>query len=283
MGTEVMPQEVALPPEVRTITFLNVPFADLEVEGAAALIAARPPGAPFAYVVTPNAANLTRLNELKDPLFIEIYRNAWLHTMDGAIPRALARQLFGLHIPRTPGSDLTTALFEHHIRPDDAITIIGGSQEMLARLKARYHLASVAMHVPPMGFIDKPDEVERCVRFVLEHPARYVFFVTGSPRSEYVTRLVWQRGTAVGTGLCVGNSLNFLTGLSTRAPAAYRRLGLEWLHRLVQDPKVQVKRVFVDSMPVFLAAAKARLNPAAYGMDGNGSGRSKGPEAGRAP
>lgn len=266
MPQEALPQPVALPADVQTITFLNVPFACLDAEGAAALIASRPPGAPFAYVVTPNAANLTRLNELKDPVFIEIYENAWLHTMDGAVPRALARKLFGLHIPRAPGSDITTALFERHIRPDDAITIIGGSDEMLERLKARYRLTNVAMHVPPMGFINKPEDVERCVSFVLDHPARYVFFVTGSPRSEYVTRLVWRSGGAVGTGLCVGNSLNFLTGLSTRAPLAYRRLGVEWLHRLVQDPKIQVKRVFVDSMPVFLAAAKARLNPAAYGM-----------------
>ncbi|MFH3480323.1 WecB/TagA/CpsF family glycosyltransferase [Xanthobacter variabilis] len=271
MPQPVTPPQVSLPADVKTVTFLNVPFADLDVEGAAALIASRPPGAPFAYVVTPNASNLTRLNELKDPIFIEIYKNAWLHTMDGSVPRALARQLFGLDIPRTPGSDITTALFEHHIKPDDAITIIGGSQEMLERLKARYHLANVAMHVPPMGFINKPEEVERCVAFVLNHPARYVFFVTGSPRSEYVTRLVWQRGTAVGTGLCVGNSLNFLTGLSTRAPHAYRRLGVEWLHRLIQDPKIQVKRVFVDSMPIFLTAAKARLNPAAYGMAADGT------------
>ncbi|MFG1477745.1 WecB/TagA/CpsF family glycosyltransferase [Xanthobacter sp. V4C-4] len=269
-----MPQTVALPPEVKTVTFLNVPFACLDAEGAAALIAARAPDAPFAYVVTPNASNLTRLNELKDPLFIEIYENAWLHTMDGAVPRALARQLFGLDIPRAPGSDITTALFEHHIQPDDAITIIGGSDEMLERLKARYRLANVAMHVPPMGFISKPEEVERCVRFVLDHPARYVFFVTGSPRSEYVTRLVFQRGAAVGTGLCVGNSLNFLTGLSTRAPLAYRRLGVEWLHRLIQDPKIQVKRVFVDSLPIFLTVAKARLDPAAYGMAKSGGSAS---------
>ena len=271
MPQPVTPPQVSLPADVKTVTFLSAPFADLDVEGAAALIASRPPGAPFAYVVTPNASNLTRLNELKDPIFIEIYKNAWLHTMDGSVPRALARQLFGLDIPRAPGSDITTALFEHHIKPDDAITIIGGSQEMLERLKARYHLANVAMHVPPMGFINKPEEVERCVAFVLNHPARYVFFVTGSPRSEYVTRLVWQRGTAVGTGLCVGNSLNFLTGLSTRAPHAYRRLGVEWLHRLIQDPKIQVKRVFVDSMPIFLTAAKARLNPAAYGMAADGT------------
>lgn len=250
----------------QTITFLGVPFACLDYREAAAVIAARPADAPFAYVVTPNASNLVRLNELKDPVFIEIYKDAWLHTMDGAIPRAIARKLFDLHIPLAPGSDITAELFNHFIQPDDAITIIGGSDEMLRLLVERYHLTNVHMHVPPMGFINKPDEVEKCVQFVLDHPARYVFFVTGSPRSEYVTRLVYQRGGAIGTGLCVGNSLNFLVGLSKRAPEAFRKRGLEWLHRLIQDPKLYVRRVFVDSMPVFLTAAKAWRNPAAYGM-----------------
>ncbi len=250
----------------QTIPFLGVPFACLNVREAAALIAARPVQAPFAYVVTPNASNLVRLNELKDPLFIEIYKNAWLHTMDGAIPRAIARKMFDLHIPLAPGSDITAELFNHFIQPDDPITIIGGSDEMLRLLVERYRLSNVSMYVPPMGFINKPDEVETCVRFVLDHPARYVFFVTGSPRSEYVTRLVYQHGGAVGTGLCVGNSLNFLVGLSKRAPEAYRKRGLEWLHRLFQDPKLYVRRIFVDSMPIFLTAAKAWKNPGAYGM-----------------
>ncbi|WP_238119817.1 MULTISPECIES: WecB/TagA/CpsF family glycosyltransferase [unclassified Xanthobacter] len=264
MSHATSPAITPAPP--KTITFLNVPFACLDVKGAAAQIAARPVGAPFEYVVTPNASNLTRLNELKDPIFIEIYQNAWLHTLDGAVPRALARKVFGLQIPLAPGSDITAELFETFIQPDDAITIIGGSDEMLERLKARYHLTNVAMHVPPMGFINKPEEVEKCVAFVLAHPARYVFFVTGSPRSEYVTRRVYQTGAAVGTGLCVGNSLNFLVGLSKRAPISYRSRGMEWLHRLLQDPKVQVKRIFIDSMPIFLTVAKAKLNPAAYGM-----------------
>jgi exopolysaccharide biosynthesis WecB/TagA/CpsF family protein len=131
---------------------------------------------------------------------------------------------------------------------------------------AQFGLKTIHMHVPPMGFIDDPEQVQTCVDFVLDHPARYVFFIVGSPRSEYVTRLVHQSGKAVGTGLCVGSSLHFLTGLTKRANATYRKLGLEWLHRLIENPRSHASRVFVDSMPIFLIAAKARLNPAAYGM-----------------
>lgn len=264
------PSDDTLPPAadapVPVVTFLGIPFHCVDVHAAAARIAARPPGLPFAYVVTPNAAQITRFNELKDERFRSVYERAWLRTMDGRVPRALARQVFGLDIPLATGSDTTAELFRNFIQPDDAITIIGGSEEMLRLLKEQYHLTNVHMHVPPMGFINRPDEVEACVAFVLAHPARYVFLVTGSPRSEYLAQLIDRRGGAVGVGLCVGNSLNFLTGIATRAPLAFRKRGLEWLHRLIYEPKVYVRRIFVDSMPIFLTVVKARLNPAAYGM-----------------
>lgn len=254
------------PTAPRTETFLGVPFACLDVPAAARHIAARPPGARFSYVVTSNASHLVRLNELKDPRFIAAIEDAGLHTLDGAVPHWLARHLFGLDIALCPGSDLTAELFEHVIAPTDAVTVIGGSTEMKHRLTEHYGLRTVNLHVPPMGFIDDPKAVEACIAFVVSHPARYVFLVVGAPRSEYLAHLIFQRGTAVGTGLCVGSSLNFLTGLTQRASPAFRRLGLEWLYRLLQSPGTHIQRVFVDSLPIFLTAAKAKCDPAAYGM-----------------
>lgn len=269
-----MSTQMAAPPAVAHTTFLNIRFARVDTAEASDLIAARPAEAPFAYVVTPNAAHVTRINETKDARFIAAYQAAWLTTMDSAVVRALARKTFDIDIPRAPGSDITVDLFSRHIKPDDAITIIGGSEEMLQLLQARYGLTNVAMHVPPMGFINRPAEVEACIDFVLAHPARYLFLVTGSPRSEYLAHQILQRGGAVGTGLCVGNSLNFLTGVATRAPELFRRWGIEWLHRLIFEPKVYIRRIFVDSLPLFVTLYKAMRNPAAYGMapaDKNGT------------
>lgn len=250
----------------RTETFLNVPFACLDVPGTARAIAARPPGAPFGYVITSNASHLVRLNELKDERFAAALGDAGLHTLDGSVPHWLAAHLFGLDIPLCPGSDLTAHLFEHVIRPDDGVTVIGGSEEMKRRLVERYGIGTLNLHVPPMGFIDDPQAVEAAIRFVIDHPARYVFLVVGAPRSEYLAHMIFQRGGAVGTGLCVGSSLNFLTGLVQRASPAFRKLGMEWAYRLIQSPSTHIQRVFVDSLPIFLVAAKARLDPSAYGM-----------------
>ncbi|WP_371357678.1 hypothetical protein, partial [Salmonella sp. M183] len=84
------------------------------------------------------------------------------------------------NLPHAAGADVTARLFAAHLRPDDAITVIGGDDELAARLRQRYGLTKLALHQPPMGFIKDPAAVEGCIRFVLDHPARYVFFAVGA-------------------------------------------------------------------------------------------------------
>jgi exopolysaccharide biosynthesis WecB/TagA/CpsF family protein len=110
-----------------------------------------------------------------------------------------------------------------------------------------------------MGLAQKPDEITRCVEFVAAHPARYVFLAVGAPTSECLAHRIAREGRATGVGLCIGNSLNFATGLVERAPPILRRLGLEWAHRLAINPTGHARRVFVESMPLLLMVAKARL------------------------
>ncbi len=121
-----------LPPVAETV-FLGVPISRLDAAEAAALIAARGPGAPFAYAVTPNASHFNLLGEIRDARFQDVYDHAWLRLMDGKVPRAFARNVFGLDLPHCAGSDLTEILFRDHIRPDDAITVIGGGEALRRR------------------------------------------------------------------------------------------------------------------------------------------------------
>jgi exopolysaccharide biosynthesis WecB/TagA/CpsF family protein len=53
------------------------------------------------------------------------------------------------------------------------------------------------------------------------------------------------RGKARGLALCVGAALNFLTGAERRAPRWMQRLALEWLYRLLQDPRRLARRYLV--------------------------------------
>ena len=95
--------------------FLGVRLARLDMQEAARVIAARPFGAPFAYVVTPNAQHFVLLDRGDDQRFSAAYANAWLRLCDSKVVCALAPVLLGEHLPHAAGSDLTAYLFGHFI------------------------------------------------------------------------------------------------------------------------------------------------------------------------
>ncbi len=115
---------------MRTRTLLGLDFACLDVARAAALIASRRADAPFAYVVTPNADHLVRIDG--DERLGEVYRVAALRLLDSRVVARLAR-LFGLAAPPVvTGSDLTAHLLTHHLRPGERIAIVGLSPRLPA-------------------------------------------------------------------------------------------------------------------------------------------------------
>lgn len=237
-------------------TFLGERLFDGDTEAVARVLASRDPREPFAYVVTPNAQHIVLLHRHPDGALRKAYDHAWLRLCDSQVLRGLGRSLFGMRLPLAAGSDVTALLFAQVIRPDDPITVIGGDAELGRRLEERFHLKHLSLHAPPMGYIKQPEAVEECVRFVCDHPARFVFIVTGAPQSEILAERIAREPGATGIGLCVGGSLLFITGLRPRAPRSMRRLGLEWLHRLLLDPRGYGKRLFGESLPVVWIALR---------------------------
>lgn len=241
--------------------FLGIPFTPMTLPLAAERIAARDPAEPFAFVTTPNAQHVVAAWR-GDPTFRSAQDQAWMVLNDSTILGLLADRMFHDPMPVAAGSDLTVYLFAHHIRPEDTLTIIGGSEEVERRLFDQFGIRTIARYDPPMGFYRDPAEIQRCVDFVLAHPARYVFLAVGAPQSEAVALAIKATGQGTGVALCIGSSLHFVTGVVRRAPALVRRLRLEALWRLVLNPRRHARRVFVESLPVLWIALRIRLTPA---------------------
>jgi N-acetylglucosaminyldiphosphoundecaprenol N-acetyl-beta-D-mannosaminyltransferase len=230
---------------MRIVTLLGMDFADLDAAESAAAVAARPEGAPFGYVVTPNADHLVRMS--RDPKLAGIYRGAWLRLLDSRVVAAMARGC-GMLSPRVAtGSDLTALLLKQHVHPGERITIIGLRAQWLPALMERCGLAAPFHYDPPMGFDNDPAAFRDTVAFILAHPARLVFLAVGSPRQEHLAAAVAATGEATGTGLCIGASLMFLAGAERRAPGWMQRDGLEWAYRLATDPRRLAGRYLLDS------------------------------------
>lgn len=203
----------------------------------------------FRFIVTPNVDHLVRL--AKEPeVFKPLYEASWLSVCDSRILELLAA-ISGIPLKAVPGSDLTQQLFDNVITSEDRINIIGADEEIVETVKSIYGLDKVNIHQPPMGMRHKPQAIADAAEFVAKHPARYTFICVGSPQQEMVAKACLERGDCVGLGLCVGASLDFLSGRTKRAPKWMQNIRLEWLFRLGSEPKRLWKRYLLEAPKIF--------------------------------
>lgn len=212
----------------------------------------------FRYIVTPNVDHIVRLT--KEPeVFQPLYEASWLSVCDSRILELLANWS-NIPLKAVPGSDLTQQLFENVIGKTEPITVIGADNEIIEGLKKRYGLRHINHYEPPFGLRHKPDEVAKCAEFIASNAARYVFICVGSPQQEMIAKACLDRGDCVGLGLCVGASLEFLTGRVKRAPKWMQKTRLEWLFRLMSEPKRLWKRYLVEGPKIFAIWLKWRVS-----------------------
>lgn len=230
--------------------FLGVAFHGDTIESAARLILAQPHTAPFRYVVTPNVQHIVAILEQPER-YAPLYRDAWRLYCDSRVLARLAR-LRGRRLPVIPGSDLTARLIEDADRAGLKVALIGPPVAEARRLAALYPRLSIACHTPPMGFIGNEAEVQRCIEFVVREKAALVFIAVGMPRQEILASRLAADGRAAGIGLCIGASIDFLTGRQRRAPQWMQKAGIEWLHRLLSDPVRLASRYLIECPKIFL-------------------------------
>lgn len=235
--------------------FLGIRFDLLSMQQVVDRLDSSSDKTPFTYVVTPNVDHVVRLHEDSDDssLIGAVYQKAELCLCDSKIVRLLAG-LRGIRLPVVTGSDLTARIFDQLIRPNDRIAIVGGDAELLELLQSRFAGVEFVQIGPPMGLRRNALARRKAAEFIAESRARFTFIAVGSPQQEMIAAEAKSISGAVGTGLCIGAGLEFLTGRQRRAPVAAQRLGLEWAHRLLTDP-VRLWRRYLLEGPRVLALA----------------------------
>ncbi len=227
--------------------FLGAPFDTIPQRTVLALIQDYPSDQGFRYVVTPNVDYVVRMRG--DAALSGIVSTAWLCLCDSRPLRALAR-LLSLNLPLVTGSDLTAELFRTVVKPGDVITLVASSDEVVAGMRAAYPHVDFRAIVPPAGVKNNPKALQECVDYVIEMPSRFTFLAIGSPQSELISYRLAKHPQARGIGLNIGASLEFLVGIKRRAPGWMQTVGLEWLHRLVTDPKRLWRRYVYSVIPL---------------------------------
>jgi N-acetylglucosaminyldiphosphoundecaprenol N-acetyl-beta-D-mannosaminyltransferase len=186
-----------------------------------------------------------------------LYERAWRVFCDSRVLSRLAR-FNGRMLPVITGSDLTAHLIARAAEQRLTIALVGPTAPACAVLTDRYPGLEVIFHTPPMGFIKSGHEVQKCVDFVVKTGAPLVFLAVGMPQQEILACRIADHPEARGVGLCIGASIDFLTGKERRAPLWLQRVGLEWLHRLLSDPRRLASRYLIECPRIFLLYFKHR-------------------------
>jgi N-acetylglucosaminyldiphosphoundecaprenol N-acetyl-beta-D-mannosaminyltransferase len=203
------------------------------------------------WIVTPNLDILRQFTTCPDSR--RLILDASHRVADGQ-PIVWASRLIGRPVPgRVPGSDLVLSLPEAAARAGLSVFLLGGNPGVAAaaatRLAARCpRFERVASYCPPHGFEDDPEELAKIKHAMKGAQPALVLVGLGFPKQERlisVLRAELPEAWFVGVGI----SLSFLAGDQPRAPAALQQLGLEWVHRLVHEPRRLFRRYVVHGLP----------------------------------
>ncbi len=230
-----------------TTTVLGLPVHQVDLEATLAQMtgwieeahARRPGEAPAVmlhHIITLNPEMVMAAQ--RDPLLAAAILRADLTTADG-VGVTWAARLHGRRLTRVTGIDL----LEHSARlaaeRGYQIFLLGAAPgvaaEAAARLAERY-----PMRQPPGTFSGSPAAgAEAAILARLSQIRPDMLFVAfGSPAQErWIARMrdeLGRAGVAVAVG--VGGSLDFLSGRARRAPGWMRKVGLEWVYRLLHEP-----------------------------------------------
>jgi exopolysaccharide biosynthesis WecB/TagA/CpsF family protein len=206
------------------------------------------------WIATPNI-DICRQAE-RDPAARALLAKASLRVPDG-MPLIWAARLSGQSLPeRVSGSSLIYSLTAAAAANGLSIYLLGGEpgvpESAAAKLSGRHPGLKVAgTDAPPVGFDEDSEQMAKvCDQLLIMNPD-IVYVGLGFPKQE---RLIATLASALPGAWFVacGAAIPFAAGRLPRAPAWMRQAGLEWLFRLISEPRRLARRYLFDDAPYAL-------------------------------
>jgi N-acetylglucosaminyldiphosphoundecaprenol N-acetyl-beta-D-mannosaminyltransferase len=229
------------------------------------------------WVLTPNLDILRHycFNPSVRPLFHAHQGGADLLVADG-MPLIWASRIGGHPLPeRVPGSGLVWSLAKRAATRGWSIYLLGGAPGAAEKAgqvlqEKNPSLAIAGTCCPAMGFDKDPAQMAALRHQVASAKPTIIYVALGFPKQEYVIRYL-RAALPNATFIGVGISLSFIAGDVRRAPRWVQASGLEWVHRLAQEPRRLARRYLVHDAPFALL----HLFPRAFAARWNVPGRSE--------
>jgi N-acetylglucosaminyldiphosphoundecaprenol N-acetyl-beta-D-mannosaminyltransferase len=185
----------------------------------------------------------------QDAEFASAVRAADMATPDGAPIAWMLRWLGEKSQPRINGPDLMLKFCDHAAATGASVFLYGGTQQTLSLLVERLRkdfpgLEVAGSYSPPFRTLTAAED-EAIVDVINRSGAGVVWVGLGCPKQE--KWMISHRGRIKAVMIGVGAAFDYHAGTITRAPSWMQRSGLEWLHRLLSEPRRLWRRYLITN------------------------------------
>uniref|UniRef100_A0A7C3MJK1 Glycosyltransferase n=1 Tax=Dictyoglomus thermophilum TaxID=14 RepID=A0A7C3MJK1_DICTH len=220
------------------VDILGIKFTSLEDDEFKKLILSFMESNKCNTIFTPNAEMLVIANE--NPEFKKVLYESDLNIPDGIGITLLAKRK-GYFIRKFPGIEAMEKILSWAEIYGFPIFFLGAKEEVVRKLVENLKLKYPDLLVAGFrnGYFSDEEE-EKIIKMINESGAKILFVALGAPKQEFFISK-YKRDLKVRVAMGVGGSFDVLSGVKRRAPWIFRKLGLEWFYRILQEPK----RIFV--------------------------------------
>ncbi len=234
------------------IGFLNTQIDNLTMNEAVENITKLIEDKNNSYVVTPNLDHIVMLES--DTEFFQAYKNADLILADGKPLIWISKLLKNPIKEKISGSDLFPQICKMSSKKGFSIFILGAAEgvaEQAAKnLINKYRNLKIAgVYSPPFGFENDNEEINKIIEMVSSLKPDILAVSLGSPKGEkFIYR--YKDSMNIPLSISIGATIDFEAGNVKRAPKWMSNAGLEWLYRMMKEPRRLAKRYLNDACKI---------------------------------
>jgi N-acetylglucosaminyldiphosphoundecaprenol N-acetyl-beta-D-mannosaminyltransferase len=200
-------------------------------------------------------ANVHMLIEgYQDPHFQHVINQADIATPDGMPLAKAMKWLYGIEQERVAGMDLMPDLMKTSEEKALSIFLYGSTDEILHTIETKAkkefpNLIICGTFSPPFRELST-DEKNNIITMINERNPTFVFVALGCPKQE--KWMAEHKGKVNSCMIGLGGAFEVYAGVKNRAPLWMQKISLEWLYRLIQDPKRLWRRyLYTNSLFVY--------------------------------
>jgi len=157
------------------------------------------------------------------------------------------------------GPSVTLALCELAAKKHYKVFVLGGkegsAEKALENIKNMYGNFESEYYCPPFGFEKDEQETKKIVKMLTYSKADILLMALSAPKQEiFVEKYRRKFGIPVTFG--AGIAIDYFAGRIKQAPKWINKAGMEWLYRMVQEPKRLFERYVIHDLPTLISMRK---------------------------